>query len=125
KAVLNTEGTEGVKEQALGAVQQYLRNQNMFVFWNWQRDTPEPFFSNSNYAPKNLPIENGVFGELGRGNWTSTVEGVIEGMQWARAPWEVAPPEVRDALGTSRITLPDAVLPGADVRCGSSSDMDF
>src|SRR5690606_23962982 len=33
-----------VREQALGALQQYLRNQNMFVFWNPQRDTPEPMF---------------------------------------------------------------------------------
>ena len=30
--------------RALVHIQQYLRNQNGFVFWNPQRDTPEPFF---------------------------------------------------------------------------------
>ena len=42
-----------VREQALGALQQYLRNQNMFCFWDhvtryaWHR-----MFSNANYHPK-------------------------------------------------------------------------
>lgn len=70
------------RHQALRAIQQYLTNQNGFVFWNPQRDTPEPFFSNPNYAPKIQPIENSVFGHLGRGNWTSTIEGVQEGLEW-------------------------------------------
>src|SRR5262249_50430516 len=88
---------EGVRLQAIGAVQQYLRNQNLFVFWNVQRDTPEPFFSNSNYAPKMLPVENSVFGTLGRGNWTSTIEGILEGLTWVGQPWEVSPPDYRSA----------------------------
>ena len=75
-----------IRHQALGAIQQYLRNQNSFVFWNPQRDTPEPFFSNPNYAPKTQPIENNVFGVLGRGNWTSTIEGIDEGLRWCRSP---------------------------------------
>jgi putative DNA methylase len=41
------------REYLLGAFQQYLRNQNLFCFWNPQRDTPEPLFSNNNYHPKN------------------------------------------------------------------------
>lgn len=116
---------QSVREQALGAVQQYLRNQNGFVFWNPQRDTPEPFFSNPNYAPKLLPVENSFVGQLGRGNWTSTVEGIVEGLQWARQPWEVASPEFREQTGESRIELDDNVLPGADVRCSSSSELTF
>src|SRR6185312_2661282 len=83
------------RHQVLGAIQQYLRNQNGFVFWNPQRDTPEPFFSNPNYAPKIHPIENSVFGNLGRGNWTSTIEGIQEGLEWCRTPWETAPGEYR------------------------------
>jgi putative DNA methylase len=112
-----------VRHQGLGAMQQYLRNQNGFVFWNPQRDTPEPFFSNPNYAPKAQFIENNVFGILGRGNWTSTIEGIKEGLTWCRSPWEVPPPEYRGEEDESRIYLNDAVLPGAQLICSSSSDL--
>jgi adenine-specific DNA methylase len=112
-----------LQHQALGAVQQYLRNQNMFCIWNTQADKLEPFFSNSNYAAKTRPVENSVFGALGRGNWTSTVEGVVEGVTWARSPWEVAPPEHRTATGKSRISMDDRVLPGGAIRCTSASEL--
>jgi putative DNA methylase len=112
-----------VRHQGLGAIQQYLRNQNGFVFWNPQRDTPEPFFSNSNYAPKSLPVENCVFAKLGRGNWTSTTEGVVEGLEWTRNPWDVAPPDHRLESSEPRVLLEDAVLPGAQLICGSSSEL--
>jgi hypothetical protein len=125
KAVVTGTASEPVKYQALGAVQQYLRNQNIFCIWNWQRDTPEPFFSNSNYAPKNLTVENGFCAQLGRGNWTSCVEGIIEGMEWAARPWEVAPPDVRAETALSRLDMVDSVLQGADLHCGSSSEMHF
>ena len=72
----------------MGAFQQYLRNQSMFCIWNAQRDTPEPHFSNNNFYPKNSVVENNVFGPMGRGNWHSCVSGVIEGLQWARNPWD-------------------------------------
>jgi adenine-specific DNA methylase len=113
-----------VRHQALGAVQQYLRNQNLFVFWNIQADKIEPFFSNSNYAPKNLPVENAVFADLGRGNWRSTANGVIDGLAWNWSPWEVALPSYRAVSGEPRISLEDRVLPGADIRCQSSSELD-
>lgn len=78
-----------VREYVLGGFQQYLRNQNMFCFWNPQRDTPEPHFSNNNYHPKTTAIENCVFPDLGRGNWSSCIEGITEGKEWARQPWEL------------------------------------
>lgn len=115
-------GTE-VRHQALGAIQQYLRNQNNFVFWNIQADKIEPFFSNSNYAPKSLPVENCVFATLGRGNWRSASNGVVEGLVWAQHPWEVASPEHREEEGESRISLEDSIQPGAQLVCGSSSDI--
>jgi len=82
-----------------------------------------PFLSNSNYAPKNLPTENSVFGSLGRGNWTSTLEGILEGLAWANEPWEGAPAELREAIGNARITLDDKILTGADIQCRSSTDL--
>src|SRR5262249_6106946 len=43
KAVCNIPGvSEDVRHQALGALQQYIRNQNSFVFWNIQADKVEP-----------------------------------------------------------------------------------
>jgi adenine-specific DNA methylase len=111
-----------LRAQALGAFQQYLRNQNGFVFWNPQRDTPEPFFSNPNYAPKNEPIENCVFGTLGRGNWTSTIEGVEEGLEWCLSPWETAPPEFR-SNEVKKLLTGDPVRTGAQLFCQSSSDI--
>ncbi len=117
------EGDESVQLQAIGAVQQYLRNQNMFCICDVGFDKLAPFFSNSNYAPKVRSVENSVFGTLGRGNWTSTTEGIIEGLAWVNEPWEASPPECRDVSGESRIPLEDRIAAGADIRCGSSTDL--
>lgn len=124
KAVCKTnEFPADVRHQGLGAIQQYLRNQNGFVFWNIQADKIEPFFSNSNYAPKLLPVENCVFANLGRGNWRSASDGVVQGLEWTRSPWEVASPDHRLEQDETRIPLEDSVLPGAQLTCGSSSDI--
>jgi len=123
------------REMVLGAFQQYLRNQNMFCFWNPQRDTPEPHFSNNNYHPKSTVIENCVFANLGRGNWSSCIEGVLEGMEWCRDPWDTLANkeiEARDKnlakllTGKSEKVYPgDPVLPNATISCGSSTDLGF
>src|SRR5690606_27629804 len=41
-----------VREYALAAFQQYLRNQMMFCFWNTQADKMEPFYSDGHFHPK-------------------------------------------------------------------------
>ncbi len=111
-----------VREQALGAFQQYLRNQNMFVFWNPQRDTPEPMFSNANYHPKMQVIENCVFNDLGRGNWQSSSAKCIEGIDWARTPWELV--VTKDEKAKSEKGFPeDPLIPGNETYCGSSTDL--
>ena len=113
-----------VKAQALGGVQQYLRNQNMFCIWDISRDCMAPMLSNPNFAPKTLTVENSVFGELGRGNWSSTVEKIVEGLEWTRTPWEPLVGEFRGAKKEKPRTLTgDPVLPGAVLHCGSSSDL--
>ncbi|MBI5511447.1 MAG: DUF1156 domain-containing protein [Deltaproteobacteria bacterium] len=76
------------REYVLGVFQQYLRNQNMFSFWNPQRDTPEPMFSNNNFHPKSTTIENCVFPDLGRGNWRSCTESLTETLEWRSNPWD-------------------------------------
>jgi putative DNA methylase len=95
RAILQNEA-RGVRDQALGAFQQYLRNQNMFCIYDVGYDKLAPFFSNPNYAPKARTIENTSFSQLGRGNLTSITETVVEGLQWACTPWEVAPPNYRE-----------------------------
>ncbi len=113
-----------VREQALGALQQYLRNQNMFVFWNPQRDTPEPMFSNANFHPKQQTIENCVSHVLGRGNWQSSSVKVVEAMEWASEPWELVVVSEDGVKKKSEKAIPqDPVSSGADVYCGSSTDL--
>ncbi|MFP6411789.1 DUF1156 domain-containing protein [Pseudomonas aeruginosa] len=121
-----------VREYVLGALQQYLRNQNMFSFWNIQADKLEPHFSNNNYHPKSLPIENSVFANLGRGNWASCIEGIIEGRDWAVNPWEAVSAEglkrkdsalAAGITGKSEKVLPGDPVTGAEVFCGSSTEL--
>jgi putative DNA methylase len=121
-----------VREYVLGAFQQYLRNQCMFSFWNPQRDTPEPIFSNSDYRPKATVVENCVFANLGRGNWSSSAEGIVEGRDWANQPWEPvgierlrrSDPALADQLsGKSEKVFPGDPVRSVDVFQGSSTDL--
>ncbi|MDR3298571.1 MAG: DUF1156 domain-containing protein [Candidatus Accumulibacter sp.] len=133
KAIVNVGSYDWkVREYVLGAFQQYLRNQNTFAFWNIQADKLEPHFSRNNFHPKSLPLENCVFGKLGRGNWTSSVEGILEGRGWVIQPWEAVSAEGlkhRDAAladeinGKSEKVYPGDPVKGAEVFCGSSTEL--
>ncbi len=105
----------------------------MFCIWNIQGDKLEPLFSNNHYHPKSTVVENCVFPALGRGNWASCAEGVVEGVAWCRDPWDtLAKSHVRarderlaDSItGKSEKVRPgDQVLPNAGLYCGSSTDL--
>jgi hypothetical protein len=133
KAIVNIGNYDwAVREYVLGAFQQYLRNQCLFSFWNPQRDTPEPMFSNSNYHPKLTVVENCVFAALGRGNWASSTEGILEGREWAIHPWEVVSIESlsrRDPVLAEKLSgKSEKVQPGdpvldVAVYQGSSTDL--
>lgn len=112
-----------VREQALGAFQQYTRNQNLFCFWDIGYDKLVPMMSNANYNPKNLVIENCVFADLGRGNWASNIQTVLAGAEWSNAPWEVFLPESSKQAKSQRLSLDDPLVPGSQTYCGSSSDL--
>ena len=122
------------KEALLGAFQQYIRNQNLLCFWNEVADKMEPHFSGNNYSLKSKPIENNVFGKLGRGNWIACAEGVIESLQWRDSPWErVTKAEisrVSNDLGKQfkqaksvRVDVGDPVTGRIHLSCGSSTDL--
>jgi putative DNA methylase len=135
KAIVNA-GNYGWKtrEFVLGAFQQYLRNQCLFSFWNPQRDTPEPMFSNNNFHPKATVIENCVFPVLGRGNWASCIEGVIQGREWTLEPWEAvsiealkrrAPELSKQFVSKSQKVFPGDSVGQVDVYQGSSTDLTY
>lgn len=120
------------REFVLAGFQQYLRNQSLFCFWNPQRDTPEPMFSNNNYHPKSTVVENCVFANLGRGNWASCVEGIIEGREWAVEPWDTVSVEAlrrtnpqlgAECSGKSEKVMPGDPLIPATVFQGSSTEL--
>jgi hypothetical protein len=133
KIVTDTETELFSKEVVIGAFQQYLRNQNMFCFWNPQRDTLEPMFSNNNYHPKIMMIENCVFSDLGRGNWKSSSSGIVEGVEWSMSPWEVVAvddldarqvPEIESVKSRSlKVSPGDLVGQNTQIACGSSSGL--
>lgn len=124
--------TSETREYVLGAYQQYLRNQNMFCFWDISRDCLAPHMSNNNYHPKTNVVENSVFPTLGRGNWTSCVEGLIQGREWALQPWDSVTVESikrTDAALAAQISgKSERVYPGDPVQAakafqGSSTEL--
>ncbi len=121
------------RELVLGGFQQYLRNQNMFCFWDREYDKLVPHMSNNNFHPKNNVVENSVFPNLGRGNWASCIEGVTEAVDWCLDPWELVanadiatkdPVLAKSLKGKSeKIKAGDPVGGSAVIHCGSSTDL--
>lgn len=111
-----------VREQALGAFQQYLRNQNMFAFYHAKRDCLAPALSNPNYHPKYLSIEVSAFSD-GYGPWKTTSNGILGGLEWVLNPWEPVIKEVEGQTKSFRTELYDPIIPGNEPYCGSSTDL--
>jgi putative DNA methylase len=121
------------KNIVIGAFQQFVRNENMFCFWDIGYDKLVPHMSNNNYHPKTNIVENCVFPSLGRGNWASCRANTIKGLEWCKEPWEtVSNDMLSDAapdLGTmvsgksEKANPNDPVLPGSVVTCGSSTEL--
>ena len=111
-----------VREQALGAFQQYLRNQNMFSFYHVKRDCLAPALSNPNYNPKNNLIEVSAYSD-GYGPWKTTALGLLKGLEWAISPWEPVIKVNEGQTKSIRSELNDPVIPGNEPYCGSSTDL--
>lgn len=108
------------REFVFATFQQYTRNQNMFCIWNLSADKLEPFFSKNNFHPPARPIENSVFSELGRGNWTSCAEGAVATTEWKEDPWELS--WSNEDNKTYKV-FPRDKPQGAEVRCASSTEL--
>ncbi|MGE4478655.1 MAG: DUF1156 domain-containing protein [Deferribacterales bacterium] len=125
--------SETVKEIAFGAFQSFLRNQNMFCIWDIGADQLTPMFSNNNYHPKATWIENNFVSPVGRGNWSTAVDIAIEGSNWKNNTTELVPKTIlasdnyefeKLVTGKSaKVYMPDSVLPGTNVTCGSSTEL--
>jgi putative DNA methylase len=114
-------------------MQQFIRNQNMFCFWNTQRAL-EPHFSNNNFYPRFNPIENSTFSGLGRGDWKACTDFLIEALDWREHPWEIVSkeniarltPEVAGCLNGNSVKTPtgDAIRSSAErLCCRSATDL--
>lgn len=126
--------SENVKNILIGCFQQYLRNQNMFCFWNKDADKMEPLFSDNHFHPKPTSIENSVFSELGRGNWASCRNNTIKALEWRENPWELVAnerlknnhPEYSTYFTgkSSKALTKDPVLSGARLINGSATELE-
>ena len=116
-------------EFVLAAFQQYVRNQCMMTVWDKDYDKLAPQFSKNNFRPKNLPVENSFFPDLGRGNWTSCGEAILQGREWANNPWELVSTASNETGGDQsksiKVLTDDPVLDNIDIRCGSSTELDW
>jgi transposase-like protein len=112
-----------VREQALGALQQYIRMMNMFSFWHQTYDKLAPSLSNANYHPKQLVVETNVYGALGYGRWPSCCSTILDGLGWCNEPWEAAMLPEGSKSKSVKVGPADPVVPGTEVFCGSSTDL--
>jgi hypothetical protein len=124
--------SDAAREYVLAAFQQYTRNQNLFTIWNAAADKMEPHFSNNNFHPKSTTIENCVFSDLGRGNWKSSAESLIETLEWKRNPWETVAVSnlaasghrvAADISGKSEKALIGDPVGEATIKLASSTDL--
>ena len=107
-----------VREQALGAFQQYLRSMSMFSFYHQRNDQLAAALSNPNFHPKNLVVETCVFNQIGSGKWGAYTEGVLNALKWVKAPFE---PLTEGNSAT--VQMEDPIIPGNEPFCGSSTDL--
>lgn len=125
--------SEAAVETALGAFQNFLRNENMFCFWHASHDHFAPFLSNNNFHPKSTVIEMGAFSEIGYGRWGSCVEGILDGIRWVGSPTEIVPkcsvarefPGSEDAISGQGISMPlkDNLRVVPKIYCQSSTEL--
>ncbi len=121
-----------VREFILGAFQQYLNFQNEMCHWNIKRDCASQLFANNNFHPKATNVENGVFSNLGSGNWQSCTETILDGLCWFENPWDSVSSELltnsipglkHEFKGKSEKVFSAEPVTNANVFCGSSTDL--
>lgn len=116
--------SDKVKSHSFGAFQNYLRHNCMFAFWNPARDTIEPFFSDSNFHVKSTTVENGVFSDLGRGNFASCIANVQTGIEYMKEPFELRLADEGEAQKSIKVPSTDKIRESEiSLFCASSTDL--
>jgi putative DNA methylase len=111
-----------VVEQSLGAFQYFTRTHCMFSFWNRAQDCLEPFFGEANYNPKNNIIEGNVFGNIGRNNWTTCSNNVLDALEYIEKPWDWW---MEDGQTKAYKNYPGDKISTQEIYQGSSTDLSF
>jgi adenine-specific DNA methylase len=111
-----------IREQCLGAWQEYSRHNSMFCFWDIQQDCLAPMLANANFHPKNVVVENNVWMKIGRANWHSCLNGVIDGMKWAKCPTELILNN-KEGSKSKKIETGDPIITGMQTFSFSSTDL--
>ena len=95
---------------------------NQFVIWDVSYDKTAPFLSNPNFHPKQTFVQNNFASRLGRGNWQSCTEAVVEGLAWARESWDLL---LEHGSSRSSKAFPGDRLNGTTPKafCHSSTDL--
>lgn len=118
----------------LGAFHRFLQHHNMFCFWDSQQDCLAPSLSNANFHPKSSMTENSVFAHLGRGNWNSSLDSLLDGLSWKANPMDLVSnerlkdnsPDFPDSLtGKSTKVTTGGDIQGARTYSGSSTNLEF
>lgn len=132
KATVSTKASDAARDAVLGAFQQYLQCQSMACHYEVGWDKLAVTFANNNFHPKANALENNVFGPMGRGNWPACVEGIFEGAEWAKSPWELVNAEylekthlVAGLSGTKseKVVCGDATTTAVGLVQGSASEL--
>lgn len=108
-----------VREQVLGALQQYLRSMSMFSFYHVRNDQLAAALSNPNFHPKQLVLETCVFHKVGSGRLGSYSSNVIEALRWIKEPSEA----INSDKGASVIVGDSINMGMTDIFCCSSTDL--
>lgn len=113
-----------VKSHMFGAFQNYLRHNCVFAFWNRTGDKLEPHFSRNNYHPKATFVENGVFSDLGRGNFASCFKNVFDGLEYAKNTYDLSVNRTGKGGKSEKQLSHDTIQPNsAKLLCSSSTDL--
>ncbi|MBR0946835.1 MULTISPECIES: DUF1156 domain-containing protein [Bradyrhizobium] len=121
-----------VVDAVLGTYVQAIRYHCSFAFYQADYDKLIPHFSNNNYHPKNTPVEGNLFSAVGAGGYNAIRNWLEDGLGWKVNPWEIVSgaalgrinPQLTSAIsGKSLKVLPGDYVSGADITCGSSTDL--
>jgi adenine-specific DNA methylase len=110
KAILQIED-KAVRELMAVTLADCVNCNNMLCEYNARRTEIEPLFGHHAYWPKNMPVENNVWGtELGRGSWKSYAEKTLKCVKWLLKPTEPIETDEDSDEERKKVDLADSPL---------------